>query len=222
MRALFTTIFAMLLGGCTVEPASLPIIEPAQFKLNPNETYAVVSLENPSSVVGKYALCRLDGSGQYEVNAGAVDYVGCNKPDLGLHFGELETLVVSGDERILLGDGTLVRIMPIVDGYASPPDATAAGDYAIVARLLQNPNGNRDLFSGTITTHRIVPGAVHYLGHVSLRRAFEWRDPGEIAERLALDFQGLTVDQVITTPPTSIAVECAGRKTAKCRILAEE
>lgn len=217
MLRFLSLLAALAATACAPPVAELPILQPSAVKLEPGETYVVVTLEDESAFVGRYGMCETT-SQSYELKTNLL----CSGDPRSLFFGQAENLVIQEDERVRLSDGTLVRFMDVDEhNIWALKKLGASGSFILTGRFLIRDYLQRivraEPLTGQVPIYDLVPGKVHYLGHVSGNDSIVWRSPDALAEQLNRDIPGLGPGRLMLAEPKIATVDCEVRSTAKCR-----
>lgn len=217
------------LAACATPTNELPTLPASSAKIEPDKTYAVVTMEDEDTYVGLLGFCFDDGSGSYTTMATNLPVVACSEPAPSFVAGGADWHVLAGD-RHRLSDGTLFRFLEVAQqrelSISSLTTELQSGRYVLAGR---QGDGVGYVFAGRLEAHDVdfSGSPVFYVGHMRANsRGPSWRDPGDLKDRLSAEVPGLDPTRVVVAPPTVVRVDCDGSRLSRypktCRIIGGE
>ena len=214
MRYLSAVVVASILAGCTPVPKT---VSSSDVRIDPDETYALVSLASSSVRTGQYAMCQVD-SGEYRLSIGA-GILTCGDFAKAVLFDERGVGLAPTGQDFRLSDGSFVRLMAMREtGLISVQDVSAVGTYVLAGR---RRGTSAAVLNGPRPSYRVMPGKVHYIGHAGPGGNVQWRDPSKLAAEMEALFPGVSSRLVLDAPQVRV-VQCpdGGRRSSTtCRVL---
>lgn len=200
-----------LVAGCAAQdaeraPEEAPQKPSALEFFAPGETYAIVTIDDQETTIGRYLLCSLDRPGRFGVVLDKISE--CTRPGRSMRMGAFNDAVIglNRSRGLRLTDGTLLRILRIsVTGPLQRGDRPEGG-FVLAAR--QPAPGETELLTGVRPAWVFETGKIHYLGHSPDGRRIVPRAPGELPVQMAEDLADFSLSRLKIDPPQRFRTEC--------------